>query len=299
MIPFVMAPKFPPPPLPDFAQTHPALGILRMASLLAEAEDEPDEEALNLMFEQVEAGLLTDTAPSEMWPELVRGLMGRSPSKMIQTLRECGALSQVLPEVAALWGVPQISDEPADVDLGEHLLKALAEAARGDAPLSVRFALLVMNVGKSDSPREHLPVHYKHIDRGRPRIEAMCERFGAPAECRDLALLALAECERVHRVSKVRAGPVALMLERLGAFNAPELFEQLIAVCAYDYCAYAGRSGQAYPKAALLDIARKACAEIDETRFPADVDVVEVRQSARAEAIARAFHSQRWSDELA
>ena len=78
-----------------------------------------------------------------------------------------------------------------------------------------------MNVGKADSPREHLPVHYKHVERGGPRIEELCARFGAPAECRDLALLALAECERVHRVSKMRAGPVALMLERLGAFGTP------------------------------------------------------------------------------
>jgi len=65
-------------------------------------------------------------------------------------------------------------------------------------------------------PREHLPVHYRHIERGRPRIEAICSRFEVPAVCRELALLALAECERVHRVSEVRAGPVALMLERLG-----------------------------------------------------------------------------------
>ena len=188
---------------------------------------------------------------AEIWPELVRGLMGPSPSKMLKILRECGALPQILPEVAALFGVPQISDQATDVDLGEHMLNALAEAALCDAPLAARFALLVMNVGKADSPPEHLPVHYKHMDRGRPRIEALCERFGAPAECRDLALLALAECERVHRVSKARAGPVALMLERLGAFGGSGLFERLMTVCACDYRAYAGRSGQVYPKAAL------------------------------------------------
>ena len=269
-----------------------------MASLLAETEAEADEEALNLMLEQVEAGYLTDTAPSEIWPELVRGLMGPSPSKMFRILRECGALSQLLPEVAALFGVPQISDEATDVDLGEHVLKTLAEAALCDAPLAARFALLVMNVGKADSPPEHLPVHYKHMDRGRSRIEALCERFATPGECRELALLSLAECERVHRVSKVRAGPVALMLERLGAFNASGLFKQLMTVCACDYRAYAGRSGQAYPKAALLDIALEACAEVEAIGFSADASAVEARQSARAEAIARAFRSRRWSDEL-
>jgi tRNA nucleotidyltransferase (CCA-adding enzyme) len=177
IIPFTMGHKFIPLP-PDLVPTHPGLGILRLAALLAEGDGELDEEALDAMFEQVEAGELVDTAPAEMWPELVRGLMARSPSKMIQALRRCGALPEVPPEVAALFGVPQIADDPAEVDLGDHLLNTLAEAAQCDAPLAVRFSLLVMNVGKADSPPEHLPVHYRHIERGRPRIEAIFNRFG-------------------------------------------------------------------------------------------------------------------------
>jgi tRNA nucleotidyltransferase (CCA-adding enzyme) len=295
-----MARKFPPLPL-DLVQTHPGLGLLRLAALFVEGDGELDDDALDAMAGQVEAGVLAGTAPSEMWPELVRGLMARSPATMIQVLRACGALPEVLPEMAALFGVPQIADDPAGVDLGDHLLNALAEAARCGAPLAVRFSLLVMNAGKADSPPEHLPVHYRHIERGRPRIEAICSRFGVPDICRDLALLALAECERVHRVSEVRAGPVALMLERLGAFDAPDVFKQLMSVCACDYRAYGDRSGQDYPKAALLETALKACAEVDASEFAADLsaaEAVDAAQTARAAAIARAFRSQRWSDEV-
>lgn len=290
MLAFVMTSDAPPP---DFAQTHPGLSVLRMASLVAEDEEGPDEETLDLLFEQVEAGHLVDTPPADMWPELTRGLMGRAPSKMIATLRDSGALAYILPEVTALFGVPQISEAPNDVDIGEHLLESLDEAARRDAPLAVRFALLVMNVGKADSPREHLPAHYKHIERGGPRIEDIAARFSAPEECRDLAMLALAECERVHRTSKMRAGPVAAMLERLDAFDNPERFERLMGVCTCDYCAYEGRAGQIYPKATLLEIAIKACADIEA------MDSDEERLNARAEAIARAFRSERWSSELA
>ncbi len=280
--------------LADLAQTHPALGIIRLAALLAEAEAETDADALDLLFEQVDAGFLLDVAPSEIWPELVRGLMARSPAKMIETLRECGALAQILPETEALFGVPQIADDPAPVDLGEHLKKALDEAVRCEAPLPVRVALLLMNVGKADSPPEHLPSHYRHIERGLPRIEAICRRLGAPEECRELTLLAAAEGERVHRASKTRAGPVALMLERLGAFDAPERFQLLMTVCACDYRAYGDRSGAAYPKAALLELALEACAEIDETELTGQGGEEELRE-ARAAAIARVFRSQRWS----
>ena len=52
MVPYLMAPKFAPPPSSDFGQTNPALGIPRMASLLAEMEGEPDEEALDLMSDR-------------------------------------------------------------------------------------------------------------------------------------------------------------------------------------------------------------------------------------------------------
>jgi tRNA nucleotidyltransferase (CCA-adding enzyme) len=157
----------------------------------------------------------------------------------------------------------------------------------------VRFALLVMNVGKADSPPEHLPVHYRHVERGRPRIEAICGRFCAPPECRDLALLALAECERVHRVSEIRAGPVAAMLERLGAFDDPKRFGLLMMLCACDYCAYGDRKGQEYPKAGLLTAALDACAHVLPT---AAIDSADALRMARAVAIAEAFRSVRWSN---
>ena len=280
-------------------QIHPALSILRLAALSASPDWVPDDETLDLMFEQVDTGALAGMPPSEAWPELARGLMAQTPSNMFRALYACGALAEVLPEVAALFGVPQIADDPPQVDIGLHLLRVLDEAARCDAPLPVRFAALVMNVGKSDSPPEHLPVHYRHVERGRPRIESLCERFGITAECRDLALLALVELERVHRVSEVRAGPVAAMLERLGAFDRPQRFAQLMTLCACDYRAYPGRATQDYPKAALLELAMQACARIDATTLVAahDPDALSARQQeARATAIATAFHSVRWSD---
>jgi tRNA nucleotidyltransferase (CCA-adding enzyme) len=285
----------PSPPPEFFAQTHPGLGILRLAALLAESETAPEEQELDLLFDQVDAGFLLDTPAREVWPELARGLMGRRPGKMLHFLREAGALEQILPEVTALYGVPQIADEPASVDLGLLIETALNEAAAVAAPLPVLFALLVKDCGKADSPREHLPIHYKHIERGAPRIEQLCARLAVPDECRMLALQALLECERVHRVSKMRAGPVALMLERNGAFDAPARFEALMMVCACDYHAYPGRAGQVYPKGALLDVARRACAGLEQPEAPGPEALEELR-AARAMAIARVFLSLRPAD---
>jgi tRNA nucleotidyltransferase (CCA-adding enzyme) len=280
---------------PDLLPLHPGLEILRLAALVADREPLADDE-IDVGFDQADPSALQLADPSEMWPEIARGLMARAPSIMVRSLRECGALEVALPEVAALFGVPQIAGEPAEVDIGEHLLNALDEAARCKAPLEVRFALLTMNVGKADSPREHLPVHYRHIERGRPRIDAMCERFGVSDPCHDLALLALAECERIHRVSAVRAGPVAALLDRAGAFTNPARFKLLMTVSTCDYLAYGSRLGEAYPKAALLDTALRVCAEVDAGEFQGEGAASEM-QAVRAVAIARAFRSQRWSGE--
>lgn len=280
----------------DLLQIHPALGILRLAALSAAQDGALDGETLDIMFEQVETGRLAELPPAEIWSELYPGLMAQTPSNMFHALYASGALQDILPEVSALFGVPQIAGDPPQVDIGLHLLRVLDETARSRAPLAVRFTALVMNVGKSDSPPEHLPVHYRHVERGRPRIKMIAERFGLTEDCLDLALLALVEYERVHRVSEVRAGPIAAMLERLGAFNNPERFSLLMMLCACDYRAY-GASGD-YPKAAMLTDALKACRTIDEEAIVAGLgpsDALDALQEAKAVAIAAALRSERWS----
>lgn len=279
--------------LSDLLHTDPALSLLRLAAMSADSGEKLDDETLALMSGQVQAGALSDIASPDVWAELIAGLMAKKPSNMFSALQNCGALKVVLPEIAALFGVHQIANDPPQVDIGCHLLRVLDETARCDAPMPVRFAALVMNVGKSDSPPEHLPVHYRHIERGKTRIDAMCERFGIAEDCRDIAILALFECERVHRASEVRAGPVADMLARLDAFADTARFEQLLTLCASDYRAYPGCETSEYPKAALLRLALKACSNIDEAGLAADA-----LQQARAAAIAEAFHSERWSEDL-
>jgi len=276
------------------------LGLLRLAALYADDDGIPDEETLDAIFQQVEAGALVGKPPRAMWPELARGLMALNPGTMIRVLRDSGVLKEILPEVASLFGAPQIAGDSSEVDLGVHLMLTLNETAKLGASLEVRFAALMMNVGKSDSPAEHLPVHYRHAERGGPRIEAICERFGVPESCRDIAMLALAEAERVHRVSSVRAGPIAAMLERLGAFNRPARFRNLLLLCLSDYNAYGRPVERAYEKASILEAALAACSEIvrqDAAEATGDATVLDWLRSARASAIAQALRSLRWASE--
>ncbi|WP_374482173.1 tRNA nucleotidyltransferase [Zoogloea sp.] len=283
---------------------NPAVNLLRIAAAAASQDGEVDRETIALMRRQVAEGLLADLDPAQAWAELANGLMSDAPSRMLWVLRESRALQVLLPELDALFGMPQSADDPPTVDIGEHQFRVVDEAARRQAPLAVRFAALLYNVGKSDSPPEHLPAHYRHMERGLPRIEAIAERFRVPPEFRDLAVLALLEVERVHRAAEMRAGSIAAMLERVDAFGQPQRFDWLMLLCTCDFRAYPGRATRSYPKAAMLAAALDACKVLDEAALRANYEddpagATDALLEARAAAVARALRSERWAGQAA
>src|SRR3989344_5239806 len=112
--------------------------------------------------EMVAHGEVDHLVAERVWQELARGLMEEKPSRMFEVLRECGALQVLLPEVARLWGVPQRAEYHPEVDTGVHLMMVLDMAARLQAPLPVRFACLVHDLGKGTTAADMLPRHIGH-----------------------------------------------------------------------------------------------------------------------------------------
>lgn len=269
----------------------PASSVLRLAAMAAASEGGIDPETLLMMRMRVDAGELDTLSGAAVWHELARGLSEAVPSRMLQALRACGGLAVVLPELDVLFGVPQSADDPPTVDIGEHQLRWVDELARRRAPLDLRFAALVANVGKADSPPEHLPSHYRHHDRALPRIEAMCARFALPQRFLRLAGLVLAEFERVHRASEMRAGSLVALLERVGAFVDEDDFQSLMQVCEADFSAYPGRASLSYPKRRILSTALAAARAVT-----VDDDDTEALLEARVLAAAAALRSSRWGE---
>ncbi|MBS1143225.1 MAG: tRNA nucleotidyltransferase [Proteobacteria bacterium] len=272
----------------------PAANVLRIAALAAAPDGALDADTVSRLKGEVERGVLIDFDHIDAWPELARGLMGEAPSRMLRALRDSGALAALLPELDALFGMPQADNNGEVVDIGEHQLAVADEMAKVGAPLAVRFAGLLYNLGKADSPPQHLPSHYRHVDRGLPRVQAVCARFRVSAEFTGLALLATAELERIHRAAEMRAGSIAALLERVDAFGQSARYSQLMTLCAADYRAFPG-AAPVYPKAALLDTALRACAGL--VADPAADDPAAALLEARAKAIARALRSERWAEQ--
>jgi tRNA nucleotidyltransferase (CCA-adding enzyme) len=228
-------------------------------------------------------------APSGRWLLLGEVLMGSAPGAYLTELRAAGALAAMLPEVSALFGVPSLSDAAEPVDVGVHLARVLDLMAAHGLPLDVRFAALAQPLGKGGTPREIWPSHYKHEARGAEQLLRLCARFDVPAPCRALAALCIAECDRVHRASDLRAGALAALLARVEALEEPERFDKLLTVCTFDYAAYEGHAPDTYPKAPRLRRALAAYGAVS----AAGQSGAEL-ESLRAEAVARALMPARY-----
>jgi tRNA nucleotidyltransferase (CCA-adding enzyme) len=271
----------------DSLSLDPRLSLFAVAAGATMAGGELGEDTLDDMAAQVASGVLADLDARLVWPLLAQGLMGAQPSRMLAALTACGALERLLPEFTALFGRFETGFDGEPVDIGRHQGRVIDLAAAGNAPLRVRLAALLCNLGKADSPPQHLPSHYRHIDRCLPRIRNVYARFGIAAELEDFAILVAMELERVHRATRMRAGSMTALLERVGAFADPARFDDLLTVCACDYFAYPGNTTPTYPKAALLKQALAACQSLPE----ADEDAAITLHEQRATAVARALRS--------
>ena len=227
--------------------------ILRLARFAARFADFTVAPATQvLMREMVEDGEVDALVPERVWQELARGLMERRPSRMFEVLRACGALARLLPEVDALWGVPQRAEHHPEVDTGVHLMLVLDMAAALDAPLPVRFACLCHDLGKATTPAELLPRHHGHEQRSAKLLRRLAERLRVPTECRDLADVVAREHGNIHRSAELGAAAVMRLLERCDAIRKPARFEQALLACECDARGRAGLENRPYPQRARL-----------------------------------------------
>ena len=221
------------------------------------------EETMALMAELAASGELEVLTPERVWQETATGLMEADPQRYFQVLEDCGALAVLFPELAALRGVPQPEQHHPEVDTLEHQYLALKVAARRNYPEVTRFALLVHDLGKGQTPAEHWPAHHGHEERGAEQAEALAERIRAPREHRLLGILAARWHTHAHRALELRPGTLWKLLRALDCLRRPERLERFLEVCEADARGRAGREEQPWPQGELIRGAAAAAREID------------------------------------
>ncbi|MDH4286931.1 MAG: multifunctional CCA addition/repair protein [Gallionella sp.] len=226
--------------------------ILRAARFAARFGFTIAPETLALMRGMVANGEVDALVAERVWQELARGLMEKKPSLFFETLRGCGALAKILPEVDALFGVPQPEQYHPEIDCGVHTMLVVDDAAQHGYALEVRFAALAHDLGKGNTPRDMLPRHIGHESRGVDMVEKLSGRLRVPGECRDLALLAARFHGDIHRARELRAETVIKLFQSADAWRRPERFASLLQACAADARGRAGHENDNYHQAGYL-----------------------------------------------
>lgn len=273
------------------------LRVARFAARYAPLGFRIADETLALMRRMVDDGEVEHLVAERVWAETRKALAEPQPSAFLQTLRACGALRILFPEVDALYGIPQRADFHPEIDAGVHVELVLDMAARlapGDD--LVGWCALTHDLGKALTPADVLPRHIGHEHAGLEPLRALSARLRVPAEH-----LALAEhvCRfhlDIHRAFELRAETLLGILERVDAFRRPERVDRLLIACEADKRGRLGSAESPYPQAAYVRAAYAAAAAVNASGFVAEglkgEAIGEAVRKARVDAIAhlRAQH---------
>jgi tRNA nucleotidyltransferase (CCA-adding enzyme) len=220
------------------------------------------DETLALARRMVAAGEADALVAERVWQETAKALALEHPSVFFRTLRDCGALARVMPQVDALFGVPQRADYHPEVDSGVHTLMCVDAAARMGFGLPVRVSALLHDLGKARTPQDEWPSHKQHERRGVPLVEQFCERLRVPAECRDLAVIHTREHLIIHQARELRPETLLELLERVDVARRPERFAQLLEACLCDARGRTGFEDCEYPQVPYLREAARVMLEV-------------------------------------
>ena len=220
-------------------------------------------ETLELMRAMVEAGEADHLVPERVWKEMQRALTEPAPEVFFQTLRACGALARVLPELDRLAGVPNPATWHPEIDSFVHTMMVLQQAVRLSPDPVIRFAAICHDFGKALTPPSFWPSHRGHDEAGAPVIETACERLKTPREYRELAILVARFHIRVHKAAELRAATVLGILEQCDAFRRPERFLDVLTACEADARGRLGFEDEPYPQAERFRLALAAASAVD------------------------------------
>lgn len=204
------------------------LRVARFAARYAHLGFTVADETLQLMREMVNCGEVDALVPERVWQEMLKALGEQTPTAFIKTLRNCGALKRIIPELDRLWGVPQPEAHHPEIDTGIHTMLVLEQACKLSDDTEVRFAALMHDLGKGTTPESEWPKHINHETRGAKIVLDVCKRMRIPNEYRDLAERTARFHLHYHRALELKPSTVLKTLEQMDAFRRPERFEKFL-----------------------------------------------------------------------
>lgn len=225
-------------------------------------------ETLALMQEMVNAGEVDHLVPERVWAEVCKALIEKSPSAFFYTLKDCGALAVIFPEIDNLFGVPQPPKYHPEIDTGVHVMMALEQAALLSPKTEVRFAALVHDLGKALSPKDNLPHHHDHEAKGLPLLDVLCTRLRVPNNFKTLAQHVMRYHTHSHKAKELKPSTLVDLFSNLGVFKQQSHLPDFLLACEADAKGRTGLEQQPYPQALYLQGLAEAAGKITAAAVP-------------------------------
>ena len=261
------------------------LRVARFAARYAPLGFTVAPDTMALMRGMVDAGEVDHLTPERVWQETRRALEEDRPDVYLDTLRVCGALAVLFPELDRLFGVPQRPEYHPEVDTGLHTLMCLRQAVRIGASTPARFAVMLHDLGKGETPDHVLPRHIGHEAAGVPLVRAVCARYKVPKDYAQLAELVCRLHLDCHRVVELQGKTLWKKLRELDALRRPDRFEDFLAACEADARGRLGLEDRPYPARDYFRQARALAAAISPRDLP---NLAHLKGEAIGEALDKA-----------
>jgi tRNA nucleotidyltransferase (CCA-adding enzyme) len=218
-------------------------------------------------LQQVTREELLNITPERVWLETIKALQTKNPEIYFWILLGSGVLEIVYPEIYALVGQTHNKIFHAEGDAFEHSMLVLQVASEETEDTEIRFAALVHDLGKGITPKDKLPKHHDHEEKGVLVVKNMCERLNTSNKYKDLALIVTGCHLKHHKLFYMTRQKVLKLLNRIDAFRKPERFYQFLEACKADHrgriCEGKNCRFNEYPQADYLIECREAIVRID------------------------------------
>lgn len=172
-----------------------------------------------------------------------------------------GWLALHLPEVDALYGVPQTAAHHPEICTGAHIELCLEVAAELTTEFDVRFAVLTHDLGKALTPRDEWPKHVNHEHAGLTPLADVCARLEVPASAQRLARLVCEWHLHAHRAFEMGDASVVKFFMNTGMDLDAELARGYLLACESDKRGRLGRKNTDYRQGAFLRAVRTVLLE--------------------------------------
>ena len=189
------------------------LRVYRVARFASELNFKVEKLTIQMMNEL--KGELNSLSKERVFCEFRKALATEKPSIFFNVLKEAGVLDVHFKEIYDLIGSIQPIEYHPEGDSYNHTMIVLDNSAKLTDNLEIRYASLVHDLGKGLTPKEILPHHYGHDERGVEPERKLSNRIGVPTSWKKAGITSCKEHMRGGIFSQMTPEKQVSFIERV------------------------------------------------------------------------------------